>query len=275
MLSNTALVCLLVLAIAPQAQNRASHHAYLGFDRNDYRGDEALPALHRTFAFSGYWLNAPPGATQTDWLGKRHKLQEAGFGFALLFNGKLYRELQGKDASAIGKNDGQSAVAAARREGFPAHAVIFLDQEEGGRLFSEQKAYLYAWSDALISAGYRAGVYCSGMEFVEGGGAHVITARDIRDNAGRRDITYWVSNDTCPPSPGCTFTHPPEPGSSGVRFAEIWQFAQLPRRAEQTGRCAATYHSDGNCYPPGLGPPLHIDVSSSTTSDPSHARSER
>jgi len=35
--------------------------AYLGFDRNDYPGDENLPALRETFSFTSYWLNNPPG----------------------------------------------------------------------------------------------------------------------------------------------------------------------------------------------------------------------
>ena len=29
---------------------------HLGFDRNDYPGDAAMAALHRTFAFTGYWI---------------------------------------------------------------------------------------------------------------------------------------------------------------------------------------------------------------------------
>jgi len=30
--------------------------AYLGFDRNEYPGDAALPVLRKTFSFSGYEL---------------------------------------------------------------------------------------------------------------------------------------------------------------------------------------------------------------------------
>src|SRR5207245_11376589 len=110
------------------------------------------------------------------------------------------------------------------------------------------KAYVYAWADAVIAHGYRAGVYCSGTEFIEGGGARVITAEDVRQGSAGRDITYWVSNDACPPSPGCDSSHPPDPASSGVPFAALWQFAQSPRRPDQTARCATTYNRDGNCY---------------------------
>jgi len=255
----------------PHEQKRS---AYLGFDRNEYPGDDNLGALRKSFVFTGYWLNAPPGDAQTTWSGKRQLLEDAGFGFAILFNGRLYHELQGKNAAAIGRGDGAAAVSTAKREGFPSHAVIFLDQEEGGRLLPEQKAYLFAWADAVEAGGFRAGVYCSGIEFVEDNGARVITARDIRENAGGRAIAFWVSNDACPPAPGCTFAPAPRPLASGVSFAEVWQFAQSPRRPDQTVRCARTYAPDGNCYPPDIASEsgLHIDVSSANSADPSHGR---
>jgi len=250
--------------------------AYLGFDRNEYPGDDNLQTLRKTFAFSSYWLNPPPGDSETTWSGKRQRLEDVGFGFTVLFNGRLYRELQGKDAAAIGRADGLAAVSAAKREGFPVHAIIFLDQEEGGRLLPEQRAYLFAWADALTTGGYGAGVYCSGIEFVEDSGARVVTAKDIRRNAGGRVITFWVSNDVCPPAPGCSFAPVPRPFASGVPFAEVWQFAQSPRRPDQTARCARTYAPEGNCYPPGMTQQsgLHIDVSSANSADPSHGRSQ-
>jgi hypothetical protein len=39
--------------------------SYLGFDRNTYPGDANLKALHQTFAYTGYWLNNPPGEKRT------------------------------------------------------------------------------------------------------------------------------------------------------------------------------------------------------------------
>src|SRR5690349_22222102 len=36
---------------------------YLGFDRNEYPGDQAMKLLRRDFAFTGYWLGNPPGET--------------------------------------------------------------------------------------------------------------------------------------------------------------------------------------------------------------------
>ncbi len=251
------------------------HTAYLGFDRNDYPGDANLPSLRRTFSFAGYWLNVPPGATSNTWIGKRQSVKDAGFGFLVLFNGRLDRELrQSPDVSALGRADAATAVASARREKFPEGTLIFLDQEEGGRMLPEQRAYLYAWVDAINSSGFRAGIYCSGIAAPEGNGITIITAQDIRQNAGGRKIEYWVTNDACPPSPGCAFpAHAPSPSQSGVAFAEVWQFAQSPKRRDVAAGCRANYAADGKCYPPGLtSPNTFVDVDSANSQDPSAGR---
>ncbi len=251
-----------------------SAQTYLGFDRNEYPGDANLKPLRQTFSYSGYWLNNPPGEKRNGWVGHRAALESAGFGFLVLFNGRFYAELKSvAKATKVGKADAQSAAAAARREGFPAHTIIFLDQEQGGRMLPEQKAYIYAWVDDVTAAGFRAGIYCSGIAAADDG--NVITADDIRDYAGGRDITYWAINDACPPSPGCSFpAHPPNPAESGVRFAEIWQFAQSPRRKDVGAHCT-NYNRDGDCYTPGIPAQvgLHVDVNTATSPDPSHGRS--
>lgn len=253
-----------------------SRQTFLGFDRNEYPGDQNLRDLRATFSYAGYWLNNPPGTKMNTWVGKRSKLEAAGFGFAVLFNGRLYRELGGVDrASRLGKADAQTAVQAATGEGFPAQTVIFLDQEEGGRLLPEQKEYLFAWVDGVRHSGFRAGVYCSGIAAKEKKGDSVITAEDVRQNAGARDIVYWVTNDACPPSPGCAVPRRPlSPRVSGVPFADIWQFAQSPRRKDVAGGCVRSYSADGNCYAPGSGSErqLHVDLNTSTSADPSHGR---
>ena len=258
-----------------RAQADRSHRAYLGFDRNDYPGDANLASLRRTFSFAGYWLNVPPGATSNTWTGKRKVVEDAGFGFLVLFNGRLDAELRkAGDVAALGRSDANSAVESARREGFPQRTVIFLDQEEGGRMLPEQKAYLFAWVDAVNAGGFRAGIYCSGIPAPEGNGVTVITAENIRQNAGGRKIAYWVSNDACPPSPGCAFPRKaPAPSESGVSFADVWQFAQSPKRRDVAAGCRANYASDGNCYPPGVSEQkLFVDVDSANSEDPSGGR---
>ncbi len=245
---------------------------HLGFDRNDYPGDDALPALHKTFEFTGYWLNNPPGAKSNSWMGKRKIVEQAGFGFVVLFNGKNYAQLKGSESEETGSADGLAAVAAAKRDGFPAGTIIFLDQEEGGRLFPEQKDYLFSWADAVNSGGYHAGVYCSGIPAKEeSSGETIATVNDIKANAGTRKIAYFVANDVCPPSPGCTLKAP-APDESGLPFADLWQFAQSPRRATSTESCAKTYAEDGNCYPPSAK--IHVDLDTASSADPSHGRSK-
>lgn len=259
------------------SDNSASHAhvAYLGFDRNDYPGDSALKLLRLRFSFAGFWLNNPPGANSNSWAGKRPVVQDLGFGFLVVFNGRTFAQIKtADDAGKLGASDGAKAVSSARHEGFPLRTIIFLDQEEGGRLLPEQRAYLHAWADAVQSAGFRPGVYCSGIAFKEGSGATVITAEDIQQNAGGRQLAYWVTNDSCPPSTGCVLPdEPPNPSASGVPFADVWQFAQSPRRTEFTRGCSANYSKDGNCYPPaGESQRLHVDLDVAISTDPSHGR---
>ncbi len=254
----------------------ASQTAFIGFDRNDYPGDAILKALRRTFSFSGYWLNNPPGAKTNSWTGKRKIIQGAGFGFLVLFNGRTYAEIKSAgDAAGLGSSDAAAAVSAARAEGFPPQTTIFLDQEQGGRLLPEQRSYLHAWIDGVNSAQFAAGVYCSGIAAREAPGVFIVTAEDIRKNAGGRSIKYWVVNDSCPPSPGCTVSRKNLwAESSGIGFADVWQFSQSPKRTDFAGGCSATYNQDGNCYPPGVDPVqgLHVDLDVATSSDPSGGR---
>jgi hypothetical protein len=261
-----------VLCSSAFSQAQSLQPSFLGFDRNEYPGDGNLAALHQTFAFSGYWLNNPPGEQANTWAGKRPRLETAGFGFLVLFNGRLYKNLLHNPA-ALGQADGKVAVTSAGKEGFPAHTVIFLDIEQGGRMLPQQKAYIYAWVDAVTANGFRAGVYCSGIPAKEGK-ISVVTADDIRQSAGDRKIAFFVTNDVCPPSPGCAFGKQLAPKQSGVNFAEVWQFVQSPKRKDFAGKCPANYGADGNCYPPGADRALklHVDVETASSADPSAGR---
>jgi hypothetical protein len=247
-----------------------AQNTYLGFDANDYPGDANLKTLHQAFVYTGYWLSPPPDEKTNSWAGHRAAVESAGFGFLVLFNGRLYAELKTvANATRLGQSDARAAAAAARREGFPNATIIFLDQEQGGRMLPEQKAYIYAWVDGVTAAGFRAGIYCSGMAAADDG--NVVTAEDIREHAGGRQIVYWATNDACPPAPGCALTRqPPGPAASGVKFAEVWQFAQSPQRKDVAGRCT-NYSSDGNCNAPGVDE-MKIDLNAATSADPSHGR---
>jgi hypothetical protein len=286
-----ASLLLLVAAMAGGAQT-GQEQSYAGFDRNDYPGDAALPALGKSFRYTSYWLNAPPGEVGNSWEGKRAILRRFGFGFLVLFNGHTDAELKkaasrGEDAAALGAADGKAAAAAAAREGFPARVLIFLDQEEGGRLLPEQAAYVFAWIDAVRAAGERAGVYCSGIPVQEDGGS-ITTAEDIAEReaararlsskgGGAERLAIWVADDACPPAPGCTPAQPPLRAAFSApepAYTAVWQYAQSPRRIEFSAKCPKNDAPDGNCYAPGLAPSANsfIDLDTADSADPSEGR---
>lgn len=274
-------VVLLLLGCAPVCS--AQQHSYAGFDRNDYPGDAALAALRKSFRYTSYWLNNPPGELRNSWEGKRALLQRNGFGFLVLFNGRTDKELKGTDAAQLGGADGKAALAAAAREGFGTNVVIFLDQEEGGRLLPEQATYLFAWADAVRAGGARAGVYCSGIDVPDGDGT-INTARDIVEREKKRGrwkgaerLRLWIANDQCPPSPGCTLALPQlSTGLNGLDADAmvVWQYAQSPRRGQFSGGCPANQAQDGKCYAPGLAHSMDtfVDLNTADSADPSEGR---
>jgi hypothetical protein len=276
-MTNRLMVTMISIALLISTiQSLQAQSAYLGFDRNAYPGDANLKALHETFSYTGYWLNHPPGEKTNSWTGHRDAVKSAGLGFLVLYNGRLYAEIKPvAKATRLGQSDAQAAVAAAHREGFPTQTIIFLDQEQGGRMLPEQKAYIYAWVDGVTAAGFRAGIYCSGVPAADDD--NIVTAEDIRANAAGRHIVYWAIKDACPPAPGCAFPvnppqHPPSPTESGVPFAEVWQYAQSPRTIA-AAHCT-NYNPDGDCIAPKIpaAERLHIDVNTATTPDPSQGR---
>ena len=259
------------LAPTGTAQSGAGH--YFGFDKNNYPGDDLLPGLRRSFSYTGYWLNNPPGANSNSWTGKRAILKAKGFGFMILYNGRLDAELRGKDAAALGRADAAAAISAAQREGFAPGAILFLDQEEGGRLLAEQSDYLFSWVDAIRSSRYRPGVYCSGI-LVSDPSGQISTARDILSREGSRRLPLWVANEQCPPSPGCSLPKKSMgTAASGIPQAVIWQYVKSPR-TQFAQQCPANYAADNKCYAPGMpqSAQTFLDLNVSASVDPSHGR---
>ena len=262
----------MVLMVFTLVDMRAqAQHTYIGMDRNDYPGDANMASaqevrVHRILAerSSRRQSQHVAGQAQND--------AGIGYGFLLLFNGREYAQLKASgNAARVGTNDAVAAVRSAQQEGFPHGAIIFLDQEQGGRMLPEQRAYIHAWVDGVTRGGYRAGVYCSGIPFRESATVSVVTANDIRDHSGGRQIHFFVSNDQCPPSAGCVFPQTAAiPGDSGVQFADAWQFAQSPRRPAMTAACRQSYAQDGNCYSAASG--VYVDVDSANSGDPSRGR---
>ena len=278
----TLLLAAATFCLSQTSQIQQKPVSIIGFDSNDYPGDAALPTLRQHFAFSGYWLNNPPGEDHNSWLGKREALERNGFGFLVLANGRLEAEINkasrrsGTTPPALGQKDAADAVAAARREGFPLHTVIFLDQEEGGRLTPPQSGYLFGWTESVARSGYLPGVYASGQPVGDGPGKTITTIQDIRQQTTDRhlhEVAVWVYQDACPPSNGCVMDPPPVT-ASGTPDIVAWQYAQTPRRKSITAACAKTYAPDGNCYAPQTTqmPQFPVDLSVSASTDPSHGR---
>jgi hypothetical protein len=266
------------LSTATKQTTKATTQNPIGFDSNNYPGDDALPALRRYFAFAGYWLTNPPGENQNSWLGKRDILLRNDFGFLVLANGKTDAQITrskraGTAPSALGAKDAAAAIAAAQREQFPARTILFLDQEEGGRLNENQSGYLLGWTEAVALSGYLPGVYASGQAVEDAPGKTITTIENIREQVAARHlhpIAFWVYQDACPPATGCTIAPPPL-AASGTPDIAAWQYAQSPRRKEITAACGKTYAADGNCYAPGL-PKLTLDLNVAASPDPSHGR---
>jgi hypothetical protein len=285
LLAFSATFALTIAAAAQPAPSDASHRAsspaetYAGFDKNEYPGDAALPTLRRHFAFAGYWLTNPPGASSNNWQGKRDALLSNGFGFLVLANGRLDAQItkasksSGTSPATLGAKDAATAVAAAQHEHFPSGAILFLDQEEGGRLTAAQAGYLFGWTEAVAHSGYLPGVYASGQPVGDGPGKTITTVQDIREHVATQhlhQIAIWVYQDACPPAPGCTM-QPPPLTASGTPDVTAWQYAQSPRRKEITAACSKTYAPNGSCYAPDL-PGQILDLSVSASPDPSHGR---
>jgi hypothetical protein len=253
---------------------------FTGFDRNLYPGDDRLAELHKHFAFTGYWLNNPPGEKRNSWRGKRQKVRDAGFGFLVLFNGRDEAVILKSKLSpqALGQQDASAAIAAAKAEGFPARTILFLDQEEGGRLSDPQSAYFFGWTEAVAASGFLPGSYLSGLSVPDGNGpdgkpATITTAQDIREKAAAKHlhpVALFVYQDSCPPAPGCT-AQPPHLKDSGTLDAMVWQYAQSPRNADRTKSCAQTYSHDNLCYAGATGD-LFLDLDVAASADPSHGR---
>lgn len=274
-----ASVALLMTTAFSAGQTRPPvQSGYVGFDRNVYPGDGNLTLLRKTFAFAGYWLNEPPGEKTNTWCNRRDVLVKNDFGFLVLFNGRVEAQLRhnardGDSPDVLGKHDASVAISSAQREHFPAGTIIFLDQEEGGRLMDVQMSYVFAWSEAIASSIYKPGIYLSGQPVNDGPGKMITTAQHVRDVVSTihlHPIVLFAYQDTCPPSNGCS-THPPPISSTGIPDLAVWQYAQSPRRPENTKACASTYAADGQCYAPGISQ-LYLDMDVSTQSDPSHGR---
>src|SRR5258707_4910016 len=121
---RTIAALLLLLLFLPGAcsPSSAPEKFFLGFDRNDYPGDDAMKLFRKEFSFTSYWLGKPPGEKYNSWSGKRALLRSQGWGFLPLFNGPTSGEIRDEPYTLKRvSSDTQTAIPSARKE------VILLD----------------------------------------------------------------------------------------------------------------------------------------------------
>ena|SRR5215467_15407386 len=267
------LVLLLFFFFVPAFPQSSTQKYFLGFDRNDYPGDDAMKLFRKDFSFTSYWLGNPPQTKSNSWSGKRKFLLSLGYGFLPLFSGRENKELKNAQlAQELGAKDALTTAAAAEREGFPKGSLLFLDIEDGGRLSPLYHAYIQGWLGQLATLGYRGGFYCSGIPVAEEPGKSIKTADDIAEHLKQKSQPFamWVFNDSCPPSPGCATPQDiPAPSKSGVSYAQVWQFVRSPRDKETARHCHG-YARDGNCYAAfDAAHKYNSDLNVATSADPS------
>ena len=98
----------------------AAQRTYYGFDANGYPGDDLLPALHQSFAYTGYWLNNPPGMTSDPWAGKRQVVRADS-----LHLGEIHvvaRRIEQVRIVAFAQESGAAAFAGNREAGIASSA---------------------------------------------------------------------------------------------------------------------------------------------------------
>lgn len=274
-LSTIASILFVFLCLAAQgwAGEHEKKRLHVGFDQNLYPGDKMLAVARQHADFVGFWLNNPPGERANTWKGHREAVKRAGFGFLVLFNGRIDNDFKRMDPIVAGHADGMAAVKAAESEGFPAKTIVFLDLEEGGRMMPKTSRYLAAWLEIVEKSKFRAGVYCSGFEVEDDPGTMISTADDIHQQ--HAEVALWLANDGCPPAPGCTLEiNKMRMAESGRGDALVWQYAQSPARPDFAKKCMATYARDGNCYLPDTPRDVDhsVDLDVSASGDPSGGR---
>jgi hypothetical protein len=117
-------------------------------------------------------------------------------------------------SAARGRKDADDAVQRARKEGFPAGTVVFLDIERMDNTPKAMREYNKAWTRRIIEHGvYRPGYY------VHTHNANLIY-RDVASvfiDAGKlEEPAFWIAS-------GRGFSEDKEPHEVGHEFASVWQ----------------------------------------------------
>jgi hypothetical protein len=193
---------------------------YAGFDTYAFPGPAQMAWLqaNTNLVWCGYYLPAP-SHPNGGWLGQRAALAQAGWGLAPIFVGQ---QLSGPGRHQVtagrGSEDGRTAAAVMRHDGFDPGACVYLDLEDGPPLRAPRAGYVAAWIDAVTAQGYTPGVYCSHLM---GAAAHAL-------RPAARVWAYAVRSAMPHPVHGTNFPDL-HPAACGYAGAYVWQLGQSCR----------------------------------------------
>ena len=186
--------------------------AYAGFDRADCP-DLATMARLKTetnLVWCGYYLHAPSQPAST-WIGKRAALVAQGWGLAPIFVGQQVAGPGSRvNTAGQGTVDGRAACADMTAEGFPTGSYVYLDLEVP--MPPWQEGYVSAWATAVVSGGFKAGIYCS-----------FLSGPRVAELLPRARVWVYHVPTTSPHAVGGTSFTAPEPKDSGFADACVWQ----------------------------------------------------
>lgn len=188
---------------------------HAGFDASGYPNDEVMAELKRStnFEWCGFYLAPAPSHPDAGWMTKRALLLTQGWGLAPIFVGQQTTGPGSRVVTATrGTEDGTSAVQLMLHAGFPSGSFVYLDLENGPPFGTAQQGYVGAWVDAVIAAGFSAGVYCS---FLFAGAVAKLRPQARIWAFHVRTVAAHAVAGSSYPTPG--------PSTSGFSGASIWQ----------------------------------------------------
>lgn len=203
-----------------------------GFDTSIYPGDSTMRAWRHPaspYRWVGYYLQSPC-RRDSSWNGTRERLENMGWGIAVLYVGQQawagsgLREDTLRTApvncsrslltEARGIADADDAISRAMVDGFPTGTAIFLDVERMSAIPDSMTQYYSAWLRRVWSSGrYSAGLYVHRANALEIR-AQVESIRASYPGAG--SVRWWIAG-------GTGFSIDRAPTDVGFAFADIWQ----------------------------------------------------
>ncbi len=208
---------------------------YPGLDGYEFPGLPFMQWLktNSNAVWTSFYLAPAPTHPDSEWMPHRAALAAMGWGFAPIFLGQ---QTQGRGANlgevtlAHGTADGLHCAGLMQRAGFPARSYSYLDMENGTPFLRAQRAYVMGWANAMRSAGFMPGAYCS----------HLL-APMVEEVIGEGARMWVFCVETTQPTSTGWFRFPPsDPAVSGFPRATMHQHADrvtlMPPPAAQRAR---------------------------------------